>query len=336
MHDRPEPDEVQPTPYLPAWLDGAPSYEQEYGREYAFEHDQGLGPDPAGPAYAGPEYGGPEYGAPEYGGPEYGRPEYGGSEFGGSDHGAHYGAQYEAHYGSPQYGPGDFDEPPTPYQQLDRYEPYDYGAHGYRGEGDQFGQPPSYGGGMHAYRPRPGEMSAINQANPPAGQQYYPRRPAADERPSGALVPRANEPASVPSRRERREVAGRGEGEDGRGSRAGHDAGRARLGRPMRRLLAFAVVACLGVFGYWGWTFYDGEPAGVREGSCIAALGGTDVKPMDCTSGAAKYTVLEVFKGAADATTCAVVQGATDPMVVHRDGRTDVWCVAPNERAGSG
>ncbi|WP_436775428.1 LppU/SCO3897 family protein [Yinghuangia sp. YIM S09857] len=148
-----------------------------------------------------------------------------------------------------------------------------------------------------------------------------------DEQPSAALVPRPAESgverqsdaALAPTRREIREVRGR------RG-----------LGRPVRVLLVFAVVACLGVFGYWGWTLYEGEPAGVREGSCIAALGGADVKPLNCTDARAKYTVLEVFKGASDPTTCAVVLGATDPMVVHRDGRTDVWCVAPNARAGNG
>lgn len=311
MHDRPEPDGVEPTPYLPAWLDGTPWHGREYGQAYGPEHERDLGPDHAAPAYGQPPYTGPTYGGPTYGGPEYG----------GSDHGSHYGAQYEAHYGSPQYGAGDFDEQPTPYQQLDRYEAYDYGAHGIQGDGDQYGQAAFYGGGGGApeYRPRPGEPAGRRPADPPSGQQFYPRRSAGDEQPSAAVVPRRAEPVLVPTRRERR---------DARGG--------ARLGRPVRILLVVAVVACLGVFGYWGWTFYAGEPAGVREGSCIAALDGNNVKPLDCASSDAKYTVLEVFKGASDATTCTVVLGATNPMVVHRDGRTDVWCVAPNAPGGNG
>ncbi|MGR6997887.1 hypothetical protein ACU686_06910 [Yinghuangia aomiensis] len=64
---------------------------------------------------------------------------------------------------------------------------------------------------------------------------------------------------------------------------------RAAARRPRRQLeeapgsaLAGGMVAFLGVFGYWGWSYYQGDPRSVQEGDCIAALTGDDIRPASC------------------------------------------------------
>ncbi|NUU20542.1 MAG: hypothetical protein HOV68_03345, partial [Streptomycetaceae bacterium] len=97
----------------------------------------------------------------------------------------------------------------------------------------------------------------------------------------------------------------------------------------MRMVLALAALVCLGVFGYWGWTFFQGTADRVHEGDCIAALNGTDVKPLDCADAAARFQVKEIFKDTSDVTVCEMVLGASNPLVVDQDGRNDVWCAGP-------
>lgn len=298
MHDRQEPEGIEPTPYLPAWLDATPSHGND--------HERGQDYGQYGGAEYGEQYGSPQYGSGEYAAPQNGQPQYGQPQYGAPPYGA------PAAYGAPRHDGREYDDGPSPYEQLDRYEPYDYG--GFQRQGGSIRQSDQQGSTGST-----GSTPAI----PASGQQFYPRRDARatpDERPSADLAPRdagsSTGGAVVPTRGERRA--------------ARQAATRRGIGRPMLTLLVIAVLACAGVFGYWAFSYYEGEAPGVREGDCIAALGGTDIKPVDCSGPSAKFVVLEVFKGASDTTTCAVVLGATNPLVVKRDGRSDVWCVGPN------
>lgn len=301
MHDRQEPEGIEPTPYLPAWLDATPSHGNDYERGQ--DHGQYGGAE-YGEQYGSPQYGSGEYAAPQYGTPQYGVPQYGQPQYG------------SPRYGAPHHEGREFEDGPSPYEQLDRYEPYDYG--GFYRQGGSIRHSEQQGNDGHT------------PAIPTSGQQFYPRRatpdtratrPTRDERASADLVPRDAADGSaggavVPTRGELRA--------------ARQAASRRGIGRPMLTLLVLAALACAGVFGYWAFTYYEGEAPGVREGDCIATLGGTDIKPVDCSEASAKFVVLEVFKGASDTSTCAVVLGATNPLVVKRDGRSDVWCVGPN------
>lgn len=104
---------------------------------------------------------------------------------------------------------------------------------------------------------------------------------------------------------------------------------RRRLGSAARVALAGGVVAFLGVFGYWGWSYYQGDPRSVQEGDCIAALTGDDIRPASCQDANVKFQVQEIFTNTADTAACTSVLGSTNPLVVKRDGRSDVWCVGP-------
>lgn len=104
---------------------------------------------------------------------------------------------------------------------------------------------------------------------------------------------------------------------------------RRRLGSVARVALAGGLVAFLGVFGYWGWSYYQGDPRSVQEGDCIAALTGDDIRPASCQDPNVKFQVQEIFTNTADTGACTSVLGATNPLVVKRDGRSDVWCVGP-------
>ncbi|MDI2131424.1 LppU/SCO3897 family protein [Yinghuangia seranimata] len=243
MYDRPDPDGVEPTPYLPAWLDGTPPYGEQYPQPYAEPYQQ------------------------------------------------QYEQQYEQQYQQPYTQP--------------QAQPY----------GQSYGQPAA----------QPYERHRYDEAFPPEEEerpQYGGRPIGYYGDPSQELVPRqeARSAELVPTdddeyegRRDRRR-AGRRDG---------------RVGGVMRTILVCAVLVCVGVFGYWGWTVYEGSTPVVEEGDCIAALNGDDVKPLKCGDSDAHFLVMEIFTNSTDTGSCAQVLGATNPLVVQRDGRSDVWCVGP-------
>lgn len=254
MYERPDPEGAEPSPYLPAWLDGTPVYGQQSEQPYG---EQPHSEQPHGPQSYGEPQAFDGQGSTYDAGVVYEQPSYGGRP------GGEYVGEYSGQYGGPytaQYGRADSvteQEEPPPYEPVDRYLP------------------------------------AV-----PAPRTEVARSAAA----SGEGRPR-------------RALRGRG-GERGRG-------------RTMRSVLALAALACLGVFGYWGWTFYEGSPKTVQEGDCIAALSGDDVKPLACTDQRARFMVQEIFEDSTDVKMCSVVLGSTNPLVVDREGRSDVWCVGP-------
>lgn len=196
------------------------------------------------------------------------------------------------------YLPAWLDATPVHGRELEPYEPqaYDPQAYGeyvddaYGGHGD--------GQGGH------GRLAAE-----PIG--WYGADPTPDRALPAPVEPSGAEVAPVPA-----------------GRRAARRP-RRRIGSIARIALTGGVLAFLGVFGYWGWSYFQGDPRSVQEGDCIAALTGGDIRPESCQDPNVKFQVQEIFTGTADTSVCQSVLGSTNPLVVKRDGRSDVWCVGP-------
>lgn len=297
MPDRPNQHDEEPVPYLPAWRDAVPRAGtgwQDYG-----------GQEPQGQAYQGqPFEQGRPYEVQDDPGQQYLAPGY--QALGYQQQG--YPAQqypspgYQAQaYPAQEYRPQGYPAQSSPAQLSPAQEPPTH-----RGYADlmDFPDEPDFLEQSGDITPIGRRETEVYLEQPGADQQFYPRREV-EEPPSAELVPRVARRQAPPVRRSR-----------GRGP-------------VIRAVLGVAIAVCLGVFGYWGWTVFQGEGHGVAEGDCIATLQGDNVKPLDCSAGAARFQVLEIFKDTADPSGCAAVVGASNPLVVQHDGRTDVWCVGP-------